>query len=108
MGSADAISAASVGTNLCIEGIPSLSRLPKGTMLKFPSGAELIVEEYNPPCRHMSAIQGKLHGVSETAFSKASALKRGIVGVVEAAGAINAGDTVTVVIYETPAWLARD
>ncbi|MDH4072506.1 MAG: hypothetical protein OEV41_05310 [Gammaproteobacteria bacterium] len=107
MGSADAISAASVGTNLCIEGIPSLSRLPKGTMLKFPSGAELIVEEYNPPCRHMSAIQGKLHGVSETAFSKASALKRGIVGVVEAAGAITAGDTVTVVIYETPAWLAR-
>ena len=107
MGSSDEITAASVGTNLCIEGIPELSRLPKGTLLKFPSGAELIVEEYNPPCKYMSEIQGKLHGVSNTAFSKASKLKRGIVGVVEAAGKIDRGDDVTIVLYETPGWLVR-
>ena len=108
MNAAGPITPATVGANLCIEGIPQLSRLPKGTLLRFPAGTELIVEEYNPPCKDMSEIQGRLHGSSETAFSKASKLTRGIVGVVEAAGAISAGDDVTVVLYETPSWLARD
>lgn len=107
MGIEGPITAASVGANLCIEGIPELSRLPKGTLLKFPSGAELIVEEYNPPCKYMGEEQAKLHGVAATAFPKASTLKRGIVGVVEAAGQINAGDDVAVTLYETPSWLVR-
>ena len=47
------ITASCVGANLCFEGIPELSRLPKGTLLKFPSGAELVVVEYNPPCGYM-------------------------------------------------------
>ncbi len=107
------ITAASLGANLCIEGVPELSRLPKGTLMQFPSGAELIVEEYNPPCGDMSKIQASAHKtgsggpLSDTAFSQAAKLKRGIVGVVEAAGAINAGDEVTVMLYETPTWLAR-
>jgi hypothetical protein len=109
----DQITAASVGANLCIDGIPELSSLPKGTLLKFPSGAELIVEEFNPPCADMSKIQASLHEtrsgnpISDTAFSKAAKLSRGVVGVVEAAGVINAGDEVTVVLYETPSWLER-
>ena len=107
MGIEGPITPASVGANLCLEGIPELSRLPKGTLLKFPSGAELLVEEYNPPCKYMGEEQAKLHGVSATAFPKASTLKRGIVGVVEAAGAINAGDEVAVTLYETPSWLVR-
>lgn len=107
------ITAASLGANLCVEGVRDLSRLPKGTLLKFPSGAELIVEEYNPPCGDMSKIQASIgktrsgKSVSDTAFSKAAKLKRGIVGVVEAAGTINAGDEVNVVVYETPSWLTR-
>lgn len=107
------ITAASVGANLCIDGISELSRLPKGTLLQFPSGVELIVEEFNPPCSDMSKIQASLHAtksgapVSKTAFAKAAKLTRGVVGVVEAAGMINAGDEVTIVLYETPSWLAR-
>lgn len=107
------LTATSLGANLCLQGIPELSRLPKGTLLKFPSGAELIVEEYNPPCKDMSEIQAGKHTqnsgdkVSLTAFSVASKLSRGVVGVVEATGVINAGDSVTVEIYETPAWLKR-
>ena len=109
----ETITAASVGANLCIDGIPELSRLPKGTLLKFSSGAELIVEEFNPPCADMSKIQATLHEtrsgkpVSDTDFSKAAKLNRGVVGIVEAAGVINAGDEVTVVLYETPSWLER-
>ncbi len=110
---ADAPSATDLGANLCLAGIPQLSRLPKGTLLKFPSGAELMVEEYNPPCQNMSKKLASMYSsrsgeqLSFTAFSKAAKLTRGVVGVVEAAGTISAGDEVTVDIYETPAWLVR-
>jgi len=113
MNIAGSLTATSLGANLCLQGIPELSRLPKGTLLKFVSGAELIVEEFNPPCKDMSEIQAAKHTqnsgdkVSPTAFSVASKLSRGVVGVVEATGVINAGDEVIVEIYETPAWLVR-
>ena len=42
-----------LGANLCVEDIPEFSLLPKGTKLLFPSGAVLLVEEYNPPCAEM-------------------------------------------------------
>lgn len=110
---AEQLTAASVGANLCLSGIGELSRLPKGTLLKFPSGAELAVEEYNPPCHDMGKQLAARHTtrsgepLSSTAFSKAAKLKRGVVGVVEVAGTISAGDAVTVELYETPAWLVR-
>jgi len=106
-------SATDLGANLCFAGLPELSRLPKGTLLKFPSGAELMVEEFNPPCHDMGKKLAAKYTTrsgeapSTTAFSKAAKLNRGVVGVVEAAGAISAGDEVTVDIYETPAWLQR-
>lgn len=109
----DELTATCLGANLCLAGIPVLSRLPKGTLLKFPSGAELVVEEYNPPCQDMSKKIANLYKMrsgespSTTAFSKAAKLTRGVVGVVEVSGAISAGDEVVVEIYETPAWLRR-
>lgn len=102
-----------LGANLCLSGIRDLSRLPKGTVLKFPSGAELIVEEYNPPCHDMGKKLAGLHTtrsggpLSSTSFSKAAKLTRGIVGVVEVPGQISAGDEVQVDLYETPSWLPR-
>lgn len=102
-----------LGANLCLSGIRELSRLPKGTVLKLPSGAELIVEEYNPPCHDMGKKLAATHEtrsgdpLSSTAFSKAAKLSRGLVGVVEVPGVIQAGDEVQIEIYETPAWLVR-
>jgi hypothetical protein len=96
-----------------LSGLKELSRLPKGTLLKFPSGAELIVEEYNPPCHDMgkkvaSKYKSRSGGpLSSTAFSKAAKLTRGVVGVVDVAGTVSTGDEVAVEIYETPAWLVR-
>jgi len=107
------LTATELGANLCLQGVDQLSRLPKGTLLKFASGAELMVEEYNPPCHDMGKklaethITGSGNPLESTTFSKAAKLTRGVVGVVEAAGAISAGDEVTVEIYETPAWLQR-
>jgi len=102
-----------LGANLCLKGIRELSRLPKGTILKFPSGAELCVEEYNPPCLDMGTRLAKTHWkrtgdpIPTTAFSDAARLLRGIVGVVEVPGDISAGDEVRVELYEPPTWLAR-
>jgi len=107
------LAAAELGANLCIQGVDQLSRLPKGTLLKFASGAELMVEEFNPPCHDMGKRLAETHStrsgnpIDSTAFSKAAKLTRGIVGVVEATGTISAGDEVAIEIYETPAWLRR-
>jgi MOSC domain-containing protein YiiM len=107
------LTAASLGANLCLQGVQQLSRLPKGTLLKFPSGAELSVEEFNPPCHDMGKNLASIHTtrsgkeLASTAFSKAAKLSRGVVGVVEVAGAISAGDAVTIEIFETPSWLMR-
>jgi MOSC domain-containing protein YiiM len=102
-----------LGANLCLSGISELSRLPKGTVLRFPSGAELLVEEYNPPCHDMGKKLAETRAtrsgnpLSSTSFSKAAKLSRGIVGVVEVAGVINTGDAVEVELYATPTWLIR-
>ncbi len=109
----EALTATCLGANLCLSGIAELSRLPKGTVLKFPSGAVLIVEEYNPPCHDMGKKIASLYAtnsgepLSSTVFSKAAKLTRGVVGVVEVAGPISAGDEVSVEIYEPPVWLLR-
>jgi len=109
----EALTATCLGANICFTGLKELSRLPKGTLLKFPSGAELMVEEYNPPCHDMGKKLASKYTtrsgepLSSTAFSRAAKLTRGVVGVVEAAGAISAGDEVTVELYETPSWLLR-
>lgn len=102
--------ASTLGANLCLEGIPDLSRLPKGTILKFPSGAEFMVEEYNPPCLDMGKKLATMHTTNsgkplrDTAFSTAAQYLRGLVGVVEVPGAINEGDVVTVTPYRAPYW----
>jgi MOSC domain-containing protein YiiM len=107
------LSPITLGANLCLAGITELSRLPKGTLLKFPSGAELLVEEYNPPCHDMGKQLADKYttrsgaALASTAFSNAAKLTRGVVGVVEVAGTISAGDGVTVELYETPSWLMR-
>ena len=109
----DSLTASHLGANLCFSGVRQLSRLPKGTLLTFPSGAELVVVEYNPPCLDMGTKLANSHKtrsgkpLEPTAFSKAAKLTRGIVGVIDVSGSITAGDDVEVTVYETPSWLAR-
>ena len=108
---AEPLTAASLGANLCLRGIPDLSRLPRGSLLKFSSGVELQVEEYNPPCLEMGKKLASIYTthsgepLAETAFSQAAKFSRGVVGVVEVAGVISAGDAVTVELYQPPKWL---
>lgn len=110
---AEPLTADTIGANICLEGIEELSRLPKGTTLRFPSGAELMVEEFNPPCLDMgtkiaSTLATKSgEPLENTDFSKAAKLTRGVVGSVEVAGIINPGDAVEITLYVQPEWLNR-
>ena len=107
------LQASDLGANLCFSGIKELSKLPKGSVLKFPSGAELIVVEYNPPCHDMGKKIASTHStisgqpLSSTAFSKAAQFSRGIVGIVDVAGVIRSGEQLEVEVYAAPKWLQR-
>ena len=113
MGLASPLTAEAVGANLCLSGIPNLSRLPRGSLLEFSSGAVLMVEEYNPPCADMgAAIAARYDSASgqpidPAAFSDAAKFLRGVVGVVEVAGTVAVGDRVTAIPEQLPRWLRR-
>ena len=98
-----------LGANLCVERIPEFSLLPKGTKLLFPSGAVLLVEDNNPPCAVMGAqIAAKYstHSgkpLADDAWLRPASGRRGVVGVVDVPGVIQARYEVEVRIYEAPA-----
>jgi hypothetical protein len=94
-----------LGANICLEGFPNFSQLPKGSKLIFPSGAVLLVEEGNPPCAEMGARIAKVFStnsgqpVEGKFFPKHAMGLRGVIGVVDVAGVISVGDRVIVRPY---------
>ena len=102
------LSPETLGANLCIEGIPEFSMLPKGSLLIFPSGAVLQVEEYNPPCTDMGAqIAAKYstrsgEPLTDKMWLRPAAGRRGLVGVIDYPGEIRVGDDVEIRVYEEP------
>ncbi len=102
------LSPETLGANLCMQGIPEFSLLPKGTSLWFPSGAVLLVEEYNPPCGDMGAriaARYSTHSgqpLTNQSWLRPAAGRRGVVGVIDVPGEIRTGDEVEVRVYEEP------
>ncbi len=103
------LEASTLGANLCVAGIPDFSVLPRGTRLIFPSGAALVVEETNPPCKEMglqiaAAYRTKAGEPADyRLFPKHSIGRRGVVGVVDVPGLIRAGDRTVVEIPKSTA-----
>lgn len=91
-----AIKAEWVGANMVLRGIPDLTLLPPSTRLQFPSGAMIVVDAENHPCRYPADIIAKHHPEQKRGFVAAAMHKRGVVGWVEAEGVIRIGDTVTI------------
>jgi hypothetical protein len=100
-----ALEGGDLGANLCFEGLPGFSQLPKGSVFVFPSGAKLVAVEYNPPCIDMGQKVAEKYtarsGEALTArqFPVAAIGLRGLVGVVDVPGEIHVGDEVTVEIW---------
>ena len=97
-----------LGVNVFVEGIRDFSKLPKGSKLVFPSGAVLVVEDFNPPCTYMAdkivsryvTRSGK--PLTRRRFLIEAKRKRGVVGVVDVPGKICSGDVIDVKRYKSP------
>lgn len=97
---------ATLCANLCVEGIPGFSKLPRGSRLVFPSGAVLVIEEQNPPCSYIGELIDAGYttrsGVPTPGkrFPKAALGLRGVVGVVDVPGKLEPGARIVVQVFE--------
>jgi len=83
-----------VGANLVTRGIPDLTLLPPSTRLMFSSGATLIVDLENGPCRYVGEVIEKHHPGKGSGFVAATQHKRGVVAWVEKPGDIAMDDEI--------------
>jgi hypothetical protein len=93
-----------VGANLVTSGIPDLTLLPPSTRMQFPSGATLVVDMENAPCRQVSDVIRQYHGDKALSFVKHANHKRGLTAWVEREGMIAAGDAITLWIPPQRHW----
>ncbi len=101
-----AASAEALGGNLVVEGIAALSFLPAGTRLHFESGAVVLVEHRNRPCRHAGAALAREHpGDERLEFDFVTVARnfRGLLASVEHPGIVAPGDVFEAVVPEQ--WL---
>ncbi len=94
-----------VGANIVTTGIPDLTLLPPATRLMFSSGATIIVDLENAPCRYVGDVIEKHHPGVGGRFVKAAQHKRGVVGWVEKPGAISVGDEIVLHVPTRRTWV---
>jgi hypothetical protein len=87
-----------LGGNLVTSGIPDLTLLPPSTRVQFPSGATLVVDTENLPCRQVSSVIEKIHPEKGGMFVKAATHKRGLTAWVECEGDVSVGDEIKIFI----------
>jgi MOSC domain-containing protein YiiM len=83
-----------LGANLLVSGIPRFTEVPPSSRLIFSSGASIVVDNENEPCRYPADIVDKHHPGTGPRFVKAATHLRGTVGWVEREGRIEVGDTI--------------
>lgn len=92
MGLGEPVRAEWIGANLLLRGIPTLTLLPPGSRLQFPSGASVTVDLENAPCAYAAkAIEAARPGQGMS-FPKHARGKRGVTAWVEFEGPIALGD----------------
>ncbi len=92
------VEASWLGANLVTSGIPDLTLVPPSTRVQFPSGATLVVDTENLPCRQVSSVIEKIHADKGALFVKAATHKRGLTAWVEREGEVRLGDAITLFI----------
>ncbi len=87
-----------IADNICTQGIPELTTLPRMTRMVFDSGAVIMLGGENLPCTIAGAMVSAVHGTRPAAFPKAAMRRRGVTGWVERPGVVRAGDGISLVI----------
>ena len=82
--------------NIVTSGIPDLTLLPPPARLQFPSGATLVVDMENLPCRQVADVILQHHPDVSVGFVKAGWNKRGLTAWVEREGVVSSGDAMVV------------
>ena len=85
-----------IGANVVTSGIPDLTLLPPSSRMQFPSGATIVVDMENEPCRYPAEIIEKHNPDQKVGFVKAAKNKRGITAWVEREGDVGLGDEITI------------
>lgn len=85
-----------VGANMVTSGIPDLTLLPPSSRMQFPSGATIVVDMENEPCRYPAEIIEKHNPEQKVGFVKAAKHKRGITAWVEREGDVRLGDEIII------------
>jgi len=85
-----------IGANVVTSGIPDLTLLPPSSRLQFPSGATIVVDMENEPCRYPAEIIERHNPQQKVGFVKAAKHKRGITAWVEREGHIGLADAITI------------
>jgi MOSC domain-containing protein YiiM len=93
-----------LGANLLVSGIPEFTKIPPSTRLIFSSGASLVVDNENAPCRYPAAVVDRHHPGTGAHFVKAATHKRGVVAWVEREGAIATGDEIAIHVPPRHIW----
>lgn len=93
-----------VGANLLVSGIPDLTLLPPATRMMFSSGATLIVDLENQPCKYPAEIIEQHHPGHGMAFVAMAKHKRGLVAWVEREGKISTGDSIRLFLPPQRIW----
>lgn len=94
-----------LGANMVLRGFPNLTQLPSGSRILFSSGAGVLCEGENLPCKQPGmVIQGLYpgHPTLTARFVPAAQGRRGIIGVVEQTGMVKTGDWARIAVYRPP------
>jgi len=96
-----------LGANLLVSGIPEFSQIPPSTRLIFTSGASLVVDLENSPCKYPGEIIERHHPGKGKLFPKSALGLRGVTAWVEREGDISTGDAIEIHIppqniYQVP------
>jgi MOSC domain-containing protein YiiM len=91
-----AVAAGELGENILTKGIDLLA-LPKGTRLRFPSGAEVEVMGLRNPCHQLNGhTPGLMDALLDRDAEGGLVRKGGVMGIVTVGGAVRVGDPLLV------------
>jgi hypothetical protein len=85
-----------LGANVVTSGIPDLTLLTPSTRMQFPSGATIVVDMENFPCRQVADVVAQNHPEPKAGLVASAMHKRGVTAWVEREGIVNGDDDIIV------------